>query len=53
MTTLKLSNEEKQIIKKYLEYYLESNISAETEKLSLENQIQLIYDGLSHIETSN
>ena len=45
---MKLTHEQKRLIQDYLQHYYSENLKT-TEKLSLKNQIQLIYDYATHI----
>ncbi len=46
---MKLTHEQKRLIQDYLQHYYEMNIESKEAKLSLKNQIQLIYDYTTHI----
>jgi len=45
---MKINYKQKKLIENYLEHYY-SKFSDSNEKLSLKNQIQLIYDYVSHL----
>jgi hypothetical protein len=46
---MKLTQEQKTLIQNYLQHYYSENQKSTEEKLSLKNQIQLIYDYATHI----
>jgi|TARA_B110000967_G_scaffold206460_1_gene253246 hypothetical protein len=46
---MKITHKQKRLIQDYLQHYYNVNIESKEAKLSLKNQIQLIYDYTTHL----
>ena len=47
---MKITFEQQRLIQDYLQHYFNVNVESKEQKLSLKNQIQLIYDFTNHLE---
>ena len=50
---MKVTHEERLLIQKYLNHYYQKFAEENTKPLSFKNQMQLLHDYVTHLETDN